>query len=43
MYATATMFQQWDQAAVLGVIIIVTALFVVWVYSRLAEFVQGSD
>lgn len=42
MHATATLFQQWDQAAVLGVIIIVTALFVVWAYSRLAEFVQGS-
>jgi putative spermidine/putrescine transport system permease protein len=43
MYATATMFQQWDQSAVLGVIVIVSALFVVWVYSRLAELVQGSD
>jgi hypothetical protein len=28
---------------VLGVIIIVTALFVVWAYSRLAEFVGGSE
>jgi putative spermidine/putrescine transport system permease protein len=43
MHATATLYQEWDQAAVLGVIIIVTALFVVWAYSRLAEFVQGSD
>ena len=43
MHATATLFQQWDQAAVLGVIIIVTALFVVWAYSRLAEFVGGSE
>jgi putative spermidine/putrescine transport system permease protein len=43
MHATATLFQQWDQAAVLGVIIIVTALFVVWAYSRLAEIVQGSE
>jgi putative spermidine/putrescine transport system permease protein len=43
MYATATLFQQWDQSAVLGVIIIVTALFVVWAYSRLAEFVGGSE
>ncbi len=42
MHATATLFQQWDQAAVLGVIIIVTALFVVWAYSRLAEFVGGT-
>ena len=43
MYATATMFQEWDQSSVLGVIIIVTALFVVWAYSRLAEFVKGSE
>lgn len=43
MHATATIFQQWDQAAVLGVIIIVTALFVVWAYSRLGEFVGGSE
>jgi putative spermidine/putrescine transport system permease protein len=43
MHATATLFQQWDQAAVLGVIIIVTALFVVWAYSRLAEFVGGTE
>ncbi len=43
MHTTATIFQQWDQAAVLGVIIIVTALFVVWAYSRLAEFVGGSE
>ncbi|OHD68148.1 MAG: hypothetical protein A2177_03415 [Spirochaetes bacterium RBG_13_68_11] len=43
MHATATIFQQWDQAAVLGVIIIVTALFVVWAYSRLAEFVGGTE
>jgi len=43
MHATATIFQQWDQAAVLGVLIIVTALFVVWAYSRLAEFVGGTE
>ena len=43
MHATATLFQQWDQAAVQGVIIIVTALFVVWAYSRLAEFVGGTE
>ncbi|OHE68978.1 MAG: hypothetical protein A2Z99_09840 [Treponema sp. GWB1_62_6] len=41
MHATATLYQEWDQAAVLGVIIIATALFVIWAYSRLAEFVQG--
>jgi len=43
MHATATLFQQWDQAAVLGVIIIVTALFVVWAYSRLAQVVGGTE
>jgi putative spermidine/putrescine transport system permease protein len=43
MYTTATMFQEWDQSSVLGVIIIVTALVVVWGYSRLAEFVKGSE
>jgi putative spermidine/putrescine transport system permease protein len=43
MYTTATMFQEWDQSSVLGVIIIVTALVVVWAYSRLAEFVKGSE
>ena len=39
MYTTATLYQQWDQAAVVGVIIIVTTLFVVAGYSRLAGFV----
>lgn len=43
MHATATLFQQWDQAAVLGVIIVVTALFVVWAYSRLAQVVGGTE
>jgi putative spermidine/putrescine transport system permease protein len=43
MHTTATIFQQWDQAAVLGVIIIVTALFVVWAYSRLAEIAGGTE
>jgi putative spermidine/putrescine transport system permease protein len=43
MYTTATMFQEWDQSSVLGVIIIATALVVVWAYSRLAEFVKGSE
>jgi putative spermidine/putrescine transport system permease protein len=36
MLITATMFQEWGQAAVQGVLIIVTALIVVAVYSRLA-------
>ncbi len=36
MLTTATMFQEWGQAAVQGVLIIVTALFVVAAYSRLA-------
>ena len=43
MRNTATMFQQWDKAAVLGVIIILTTLVVTWVYSRLAEFVTGGE
>ena len=41
MHIMATIFQQWDQAAVLGVIIIVTAFIVIWVYSRFAEFIKG--
>ncbi len=43
MRNTATMFQQWDKAAVLGVIIILTTLVVTWIYSRLAEFVTGGE
>jgi putative spermidine/putrescine transport system permease protein len=39
MRNTATLFQEWDKAAVLGVIIILTTLLVTWLYSRLAEFV----
>lgn len=41
MHIMATIYQEWDQAAVLGVIIIVTAFIVIWTYSRLAEFVKG--
>lgn len=41
MHIMATIYQEWDQAAVLGVIIIVTAFFVIWAYSRLAELVKG--
>jgi len=41
MNIMATIYQAWDQAAVLGVIIIVTAFIVIWAYSRLAEFVKG--
>ncbi|HER24785.1 MAG TPA: ABC transporter permease subunit [Candidatus Atribacteria bacterium] len=41
MHIMATLYQEWDQAAVLGVIIIVTAFVVIWAYSRLAEFVKG--
>ena len=43
MHATATLYQEWDQAAVLGVIIIGSALFVIWAYSRLAELVKGGE
>jgi len=41
MRNTATLFQEWDKAAVLGVIIILTTLLITWIYSRLAEFVTG--
>ena len=41
MRNTATLFQEWDKAAVLGVIIILTTLLITWLYSRLAEFVVG--
>ncbi|MGB6607578.1 MAG: ABC transporter permease [Atribacterota bacterium] len=43
MHIMATIYQEWDQAAVLGVMIIVTAFIVIWAYSRLAEFVKGVD
>lgn len=43
MRNTATMFQEWDKAAVLGVIIIFTTLLVAWIYSRLAAFIGGGD
>ncbi len=43
MHIMATLYQEWDQAAVLGVIIIVTTFFVIWSYSRLAGFVQGEE
>ncbi len=39
MYTTATLYQEWDQAAVVGVIIILTTLFVVAGYSKLAGIV----
>lgn len=41
MHIMATIYQEWDQAAVLGVIIIVTAFIVIWVYSRFAELAKG--
>lgn len=43
MRNTATMFQEWDKAAVLGVIIILITLLITWIYSRLAEFVTGGE
>ncbi len=43
MHIMATLYQEWDQAAVLGVIIIVTTFFVIWAYSRFAELVQGEE
>jgi putative spermidine/putrescine transport system permease protein len=39
MHITATLYQEWNQAAVTGVLIIITALFVVAGYSRLAGVV----
>ena len=41
MHIMATIYQEWDQAAVLGVIIIVTAFIVIWAYSRFAELLKG--
>ncbi|MDD4574774.1 MAG: ABC transporter permease [Sphaerochaeta sp.] len=41
MQIMANLYQEWNQAAVLGVIIIVTTFFVIWAYSRFAELVQG--
>ncbi len=41
MYAAANMFQEWNRAAGIGVVIIVTALLFVWLYSRLAKMMQG--
>jgi putative spermidine/putrescine transport system permease protein len=42
MHTTATMFQEWNRAAGIGVIIIVVSLAFVWLYSRLARFLQGN-
>jgi putative spermidine/putrescine transport system permease protein len=39
MYTTASLYQEWNQAAVLGVVIVVTALVVVAGYSKLAGLV----
>ncbi len=41
MHIMATLYQEWDQAAVLGVIIIVTTFLVIWAYSKFAELLQG--
>jgi putative spermidine/putrescine transport system permease protein len=41
MHIMATIYQEWDQAAVLGVIIIATAFIVIWAYSRFAELLKG--
>jgi len=41
MHIMATLYQEWDQAAVLGVIIIVTTFLVIWAYSKFAELFQG--
>ncbi len=41
MYTTATLFGEWNRAAGIGVLIIITALLFVWLYSRLAKSIQG--
>ena len=41
MRNTATLFQEWDKAAVLGVIIILTTLVITWLYAKLADYVTG--
>ena len=43
MHVMATLYQEWDQAAVLGIIIIFTTFFVIWAYSRFAGLVQGEE
>ncbi|MFA6784197.1 MAG: ABC transporter permease [Sphaerochaeta sp.] len=43
MQIMANLYQEWNQAAVLGVIIILTTFFVIWAYSRFAELVQGDN
>ncbi len=43
MHVMATLYQEWDQAAVLGIIIIFTTFFVIWAYSRFAGLVQRED
>ena len=43
MHVMATLYQEWDQAAVLGIIIISTTFFVIWAYSRFAGLVQKED
>lgn len=43
MRNTATLFQEWDKAAVLGVVIIVVTLIITWLYSRLAELLTGGE
>jgi putative spermidine/putrescine transport system permease protein len=41
MRNTATLFQEWDKAAVLGVVIILTTLAITWLYAKLADYVTG--
>jgi len=43
MRNTATLFQEWDKAAVLGVVIIAITLLITWLYSRLADLVTGDE
>ena len=43
MHLMATLHQEWDKAAVIGVIIFVTTFIVIWLYSRLGELVEGDE
>ena len=42
MHTSATMFQEWNQAACIGVLIVVVALAMAAVYSRIAAIIQRS-
>ena len=43
MHTSATMFQEWNQAACIGVLIVVVALVVVAIYSKIARIIQRAQ